>query len=176
MPASGWHFFSCAVTLNEKGWGLNQSCHLLSHTSNKTQKLRWYQTRLQQLLGLIISAKFKPFILINPPAPSLHLWMWSLKYAPLLHKTWHDSVFYCTDPSLIRQGDKWIHASLWVSVKANTRKKEHAPVVHPLWRVAIQLEHIPKGGGGDFYLSKQNSIASLKPLLITGLGQNKGGL
>lgn len=31
-------------------------------------------------------------------------------------------------------------------------------------------------GGGDFYLSKQNSIASLKPLLITGLGQNKGGL
>lgn len=112
---------------------------------------------LQQLLGLIISAKFKPFILINPPAPSLHLWMWSLKYAPLLHKTWHDSVFYCTDPSLIRQGDKWIHASLWVSVKANTRKKEHAPVVHPLWRVAIQLEHIPKGGGISTWVSRTAS-------------------
>ena len=49
-------------------------------------------------------------------------------------------------------------------------EQEHAPVVQPLRRDGIQLEHVLKG---NFFLSKQNRVTSLRPLLITGLGQRK---
>lgn len=52
-------------------------------------------------------------------------------------------------------------------------EQEHAPVVQPLRGDAIQLEHVLEG---NFYLSEQNSSTSLRPLLITGLGQKKVGL
>lgn len=43
------------------------------------------------------------------------------------------------------------------SVKAATQ--EHAPLVQPVWRDNIQLEHVLKG---KVYLSKQNSATSLQ--------------
>lgn len=61
-------------------------------------------------------------------------------------------------------------ALLKLECEGQYSEQEHAPVVQPLWRDAIQLEQVLKG---NFYLSKQNSIASLRPLLIKGLGQRK---
>lgn len=46
-------------------------------------------------------------------------------------------------------------------------------MVNPLWRDAIQLEQVLKG---NFSLSKQNNVISLRALLIIGVRQNKGGL
>lgn len=49
-------------------------------------------------------------------------------------------------------------------------KQEHASVVQALWRDVIQLELILKG---NFYLSKQNPVASLRSLLIAGPSNEK---
>lgn len=97
-----------------------------------------------------------------------------IRFAHLLSQnmTWLNVLLYLSITvkinGFVPRSESW--AELYPECEGQYSEQEYASVVQPLWREAIQLEHVLKG---NFYLSKQNSVASLRTLLITGLSQIK---